>query len=96
LKKDTRGYYSDGFQKWFSRFLDECGATADKTSFHSFRHCWRDALRRGRVPQERARLLGGWKRTSTDEKYGSNLSVKELLEEISKVRYDLRLEHLQL
>lgn len=95
LKKDSRGYYSDGFQKWFSRFLEDAGASSEKTSFHSFRHCWRDALRRGHVPQERARLLGGWKRTATDEKYGSDLTVKELLIEVSKVQYDLDLFHLK-
>lgn len=87
LKQDGRGYFSDGFQKWFSRLLDKQNARAPKTSFHSFRHCWRDAVREAGIPQERVRLLGGWKRTAVDERYGSNLSLKTLKEEVEKVRY---------
>jgi len=87
LRQDIRGYYSDGFQKWFARLLDKQGAREPKTSFHSFRHNWRDAMRDAAVPQERVRLLGGWKRTEVDERYGSNLPVKALHSEMSKVAY---------
>ncbi|MHC2478743.1 integrase [Rhizobium leguminosarum] len=88
LKKDSRGYYSDGFQKWFSRLLEKQGAKEDKTSFHSFRHNWADAMRLAGVPQERRRLIGGWKRTATDEKYGSDLPLSEILVELRKVKYE--------
>lgn len=89
LKRDRRGYYSDGFQKWFSRFLANCGVSNDRRSFHSFRHNWRDAMREASVPQERVRLLGGWKRTAVDEMYGSGLSVRTLRQEVEKVAYDV-------
>ncbi|MBY5393157.1 MULTISPECIES: tyrosine-type recombinase/integrase [Rhizobium] len=88
LKKDSRGCYSDGFQKWFSRFLEKQGAKEDKTSFHSFRHNWADAMRLAGVSQERRRLIGGWKRTATDEKYGSDLPITEINNELSKVTYE--------
>jgi integrase len=88
LKKDSRGYYSDGFQKWFSRLLDKQGAKEEKTSFHSFRHNWADAMRLAGVPQERRRLIGGWKRTATDEKYGSDLPLSEVMNELKKVEYE--------
>src|SRR5690606_32685552 len=45
LQKSSTGYYSDPFSKWFRRFLERAGATREKTCFHSFRHCYRDALR---------------------------------------------------
>jgi integrase len=60
LPKGKRGYYSDPFQKWFSRFLVSIGAKTPKTSFHSFRHCYRDALREADMSTERVRALGGW------------------------------------
>lgn len=88
LRKDGRGYYSDGFQKWFSRFLDKQSAKENKTSFHSFRHNWANAMRLAGVPQERRRLIGGWKRTATDEKYGSDLPLTEIYNEIQKVDYE--------
>lgn len=87
LKKDSRGYYSDGFQKWFSRLLDKQKAKEAKTSFHSFRHNWANAMRLAGVPQERRRLIGGWKRTATDERYGSDLPLAEIYNELSKVSY---------
>lgn len=87
LKKDGRGYFSDGFQKWFSRFLEKQGAKEEKTSFHSFRHNWADAMRLAEVSQERLRLIGGWKRTATDEKYGSYLPLEEIYMELCKIQY---------
>jgi integrase len=87
LKRDSRGYYSDGFQKWFSRLIERQTASQERTSFHSFRHNWRDAMRNAGVPQERVRLIGGWKRTATDEQYGSNLPLSEVRKEIAKVIY---------
>src|SRR5690606_27511640 len=60
LPISTTGYYSDPFSKWFRRFLAKSGATAPKTCFHSFRHCYRDALREARIPHEIALALGGW------------------------------------
>nr|KZA96498.1 hypothetical protein A4A59_05230 [Rhizobium leguminosarum] len=89
LKKDGRGYYSDGFQKWFSRLLEKQGAKEEKTSFHSFRHNWADAMRLAGVPQERRRLIGGWKRTATDEKYGSDLPLTVIRDEIIKINYSI-------
>lgn len=60
LQKSSTGYYSDPFSKWFRRFLERAGATREKTCFHSFRHCYRDALRESRIEHELALALGGW------------------------------------
>ena len=94
LKPDRRGYYSDGFQKWFGRHLHQIGAKAPKTSFHSFRHCFRDALREADVSRDAVLALGGWA-GGIEETYGGGLKASTLAREIAKVRYPgLDLGHL--
>lgn len=44
LPRSKTGYYSDSYSKWFARFILKAGAASSKTCFHSFRHCYRDAL----------------------------------------------------
>ncbi|MBT5245052.1 MAG: tyrosine-type recombinase/integrase [Rhodospirillaceae bacterium] len=88
LTKGRKGYYSDPFQKWFRRFLDKTGALAPKTSFHSFRHNFCDAMREADIPEERQDALGGWESSgSTRKVYGSKFTPATLHSEISKVKY---------
>jgi integrase len=88
LPKGKRGYYSDPFQKWFSRFLVGIGAKTPKTSFHSFRHCYRDALREADISSERVPALGGWtSKGGAEEIYGAGHRASTLAKEIEKVRY---------
>ncbi|WP_231576701.1 site-specific integrase, partial [Brevundimonas sp. KM4] len=100
LQKSSTGYYSDPFSKWFRRFLERAGATREKTCFHSFRHCYRDALREARIEHEVALALGGWSSGSGSEAgetaaaYGRGYRAATLLQAIEKVRYDLNLDHL--
>jgi integrase len=100
LHKSSTGYYSDPFSKWFRRFLERAGASREKTCFHSFRHCYRDALREARIDHEVALALGGWSSGSGNEgsetaaNYGRGYRVATLLEALEKVRYDLDLTHL--
>jgi integrase len=98
LPKGKRGYYSDPFQKWFSRFLTQIGAKTPKTSFHSFRHCFRDALRDADISTERVRALGGWtSKGGAEEIYGTGHRASTLAKEIEKLRYPgLNLSHLYL
>ena len=94
LKPDRRGYYSDGFQKWFGRHLIQIGAKAPKTSFHSFRHSFRDALREADVSRDAVLALGGWA-GGIEETYGGGLKATTLAREIAKVKYPgLDLDHL--
>jgi integrase len=44
-----------------------------RTSFHSFRHTYRDALREADISAERVKALGGWANTETQEDYGKGL-----------------------
>jgi integrase len=97
LPTDRRGYRSDAFQKWFSRFLDSIHAKEPKAgSFHCFRHTWRDALREANTPEERVNALGGWAGNGgMSSLYGTGLRADTLLQEISKVEYPgLDLSHL--
>jgi integrase len=87
LKQSAKGYYSDNFQKKFGRYLSSVSAKEPKTSFHSFRHNFRDAMRLADVPDWIAKRLGGWKEQGTDAVYGGNTSVGVLLEQIRKLNF---------
>jgi integrase len=95
LPASKNGYYSDPFQKWFGRFLANAGAKKPRTSFHSFRHTYRDALREADISAERVKALGGWANTETQEDYGKGLRPATLYHEIKKVKFQgLSLVHL--
>lgn len=96
LTRAATGYFSDNFQKWFSRFLIDTLGSKPKATFHSFRHMFRGALREADVSLGRAEALGGWKsQRSTEADYGQGVSMAELFKEIQKVKYPgLDLSHL--
>ncbi len=91
----STGYFSDTFSKRFATFLKSSGAKKPKTAFHSFRHCYRDALRRTDITPERVDALGGWSSGLTKDDYGSGFEASTLAIEIEKVVYpELDLKHL--
>lgn len=91
----SSGYPSDNFGKWFANFLKSIDADQKRTSFHSFRHNYRDALREADISAERVRALGGWSSGRTEDDYGSGLRASTLAREIEKVGYEgLDLSHL--
>ena len=97
------GYRSTTFTAWFARFAAKAGASSDKTCFHSFRHCFRDAMREARIERDIALALGGWSSQggsgasqSVSDAYGSGYRSPTLFDAISRVRYpELDLTHLQ-
>ena len=97
LKPDRRGYFSDGFQRWFGRHLLHIGAKAPRTSYHSLRHNFRDALREADVKLDSVLALGGWAGNGgVSETYGAGLKPSTLARAIAKVKYPgLDLRHLQ-
>nr|WP_294534861.1 site-specific integrase [uncultured Rhodoblastus sp.] len=100
LSLASTGYYSDNFSKWFARFLEKAGAKRPRTSFHSFRHNFRDALREARIPKDITYALGGWANENGDgdataENYGRGYPAAALLDAIKQVEYQtLCLGHL--
>jgi integrase len=95
------------FQKWFPRFLKSVGilvredadavtAGGRKAKFHSFRHGFRDAMRRARISRELVNVLGGWSGGSGEsENYGDGLTIQDLNEAIASLSFPgLNLSHL--
>ncbi|MEO0818296.1 MAG: site-specific integrase, partial [Pseudomonadota bacterium] len=72
LNRDRRGYYSGAYQKWFSRYLKVIEVKKRKNSFHSFRHTFRNAARRARIPTGAVCRLGGWAMREVHERYGNH------------------------
>jgi integrase len=89
ITRGSDGYYSTNFSKKVNRYLQKIGAHGPKHKFHSFRHNFRDALRRGRVDREIGKALGGWTGGNTDafDIYGNGFEVSELSNEIALVNY---------
>ncbi|WP_341368909.1 site-specific integrase [Yoonia sp. BS5-3] len=89
ITRGVDGYYSTNFSKKVNRYLKKIGAHGPKHKFHSFRHNFRDALRRGRVDREIGKALGGWTGGNTDafDIYGNGFEVGELCNEIALVDY---------
>ena len=93
LQASSTGYFSDPFSKGFRRFLAKAGAARPRTCFHSFRHCYRDALRETRIDHEiaLALALGGWASGSgkddseTAAAYGRGYRVETLKAALEKV-----------
>jgi len=88
----SRGVRAVAFSKWFTRFLRSCGASRERTSFHSFRHNFRDELRAARIDHELAMALGGWVggrslASAASEAYGHGHRVDALHEAISRLRF---------
>ena len=97
LHRGAHGNFSDPFQKWFSRFLKHSSAARPRTSFHSFRHGFRDAMREAHLSRDVVQALGGWAAHGTDDQYGAGLQPSTLAREIAKVTYPgLDLSHLYL
>ena len=95
LERGETGYYSEVFSKWFGRFLKSVNAKTPKTSFHSFRHAFRDALREANIPGERVRVLAGWSSVRISDTYGSGFRPSTLYRELRKIEYPgLSLRHL--
>lgn len=94
VSSSERKYAS--FRNWFARFHRKSGVKTSKTNFHSFRHCFRDAMREASISQERAYAIGGWSNgNSAGERYGAGVRIKTLHDEISKISYEgLDLSHL--
>ena len=87
------------FSKWFTQFLRACGAQRSRTSFHSFRHNFRDELRAARIDHDIALLLGGWttgsSRSAVHENYGSGYRVDALNEAVRRLSFkEVNVRHL--
>ncbi|WP_223177593.1 DUF6538 domain-containing protein, partial [Sphingobium jiangsuense] len=92
IETGSTGSRPVAFSKWFTQFLRACGAQRPRTSFHSFRHNFRDELRAARIDHDIALLLGGWttgsSRTAVHENYGSGYRVDALNEAVRRLSFE--------
>lgn len=96
LTQGSTEYHSNNVSKWFGHFLKNIKAKKPKTSFHSFRHCYKDAVDEAEIPEAAKHQLGGWaRRQGTSDDYGRGLKPSTLYKHICKIKYDgLDLSHL--
>jgi len=62
--------YSSGFSKWFGRFLASVDLNDLRLVFHSFRHGFKDALRRAMVEQRIQDAIMGHEQEHVSSDYG--------------------------
>lgn len=97
LVLDKSGYYSDRSSKDFSNYLRSIGAKTPKTSFHSFRHNFKDILRYSGVQHDINDILLGHSLGGMAARYGNgDAPIPMLYEAVAKVRYPgISLEHIR-
>ena len=98
FKRGVRESYAHSISIWFSQLLlKSIGIYTPETTFHSFRHTFRDALRRSNASLYVMKELCGWSlpQPGLAFGYGSLLSMKDLAKAIWSVKYPgLDLSHL--
>lgn len=94
----TSGSSTDFFSVWFNeRFLPSLEAKTVRTSFYSFRHNFRDALREANIPRDVIRELCGWSRYKAGWEgiYGIGYRTETLAKYMTQIEYPkLDLTHL--
>lgn len=96
VTKGMANRFRKNFSPKMSRYLKEKGLKTAKTSFHSLRHNYKDAMRRAGIPNDRQSALGGWKEEGgVQANYGDGFTLATLIEEMPKIQYpELDLTHL--
>ncbi|MCA0930165.1 site-specific integrase [Ruegeria profundi] len=97
LKVGAMGYHSEQASKDFSRYIKSIGAKTRKTSFHSFRHTFKDACRHSGMQPDINDILLGHTLPGMAGRYGDgNVPVQVLFEAMCKVKHkDLSLHHIK-
>lgn len=97
LKLSAKGYYSDTSSKDFARYLTQLKIKTPKTSFHSFRHNFKDACRHVGVSSDTNDILLGHALSGMAGRYGDGkIPLQLLYEEICKVDHTvLTLSHIR-
>jgi integrase len=92
LQQARYGKWTVGYSKWWGRWARSNGVEDRRKVFHSFRHTFKAACRRGGIHEETHDLLTGHKGVGVGRSYGraagySPEMVKTLFDAISKVTY---------
>lgn len=82
------GYRSRKVSDKSRKFLDALGISKGGPTFHSLRHCFRDAMTAARIPLEQAAFFGGWTLDGVmNQTYGSTPHGKLFKDDIDRVTY---------
>jgi len=97
LKADASGYFSGKTSEAFSTYLKQIGVKTAKTSFHSFRHTFKDACRACGVEPHLSNALLGHAELGTGSVYGTGgYGLPLLRDAVDKVDYQsLSLEYVK-
>lgn len=84
------GSYYDSIRDRITGRLDDLKVKSDAHTYHSFRHNFRDALRRAKVDHHVGLALGGWSQGKGAEAgYGTGYPLEMLAEAIQGISYPL-------
>lgn len=86
------GSYSSIFSKRFSWLLKQLSIKTNKTSFHSFRHNFVDALRNAEIEDSLLKAIIGHADNSVTYRYGTAVGVTKLKRAMDMVKYNLDIE----
>ena len=88
VERGAEGKFTPAFSRRFSRHLVKIEAKTETTSFHSFRHCFRDGARNCDISDSRACAIGGWTiEKGVHANYGDGLSMEQKFIAIKKLEY---------
>ncbi len=88
LSLSSDGTYSNSFSKRFNYLLKRQGIKTAKSSFHSFRHTFIDALRNTEVAREvREALVGHLGQRTAHDVYGSSIGLQRLFTGLCEVKF---------
>ncbi|WP_292373950.1 site-specific integrase [Mesorhizobium sp.] len=91
IKKGEDGYYSHNFSKWWGRYTRHIEVSTKDTAFHSFRHCFKDALQAAEAPEYISKALMGHSDKDVHAGYGSGPSLSVMKKTIDRVCYPFEL-----
>jgi hypothetical protein len=95
-KIDKRGLFGERYSSWFTqKFLKSHFLYHPETTFHSFRHNFRDALRSANASVFMMKEVCGWSISGVEFGYGGPPAIAALAKTVELVRYPgLDLSHL--
>lgn len=89
LEKKPDKPFHDGVSDWFNEdFLPKLGIKTNKKSIYSFRHSFRDSLKKNSTREIATELMGHTHDNLTDNWYGGKTSLKILQEHIEKMELE--------
>lgn len=89
LHRSQRGYFSDyPCRRFREAFLPQAIDMLPRQTFYSFRHSFRDALRRIDAPSDVVSVLGGWSEgVKVSDAYGNKNDLDYLARYVSRIEY---------